>query len=268
MVVNARPGTVHGRQVDYDHAANRHTLDSPRGVLPVIFADHTPGSLLDVGCGVGTWLKVARELGVDDVAGLDGVDIPAGDLLVPAAAFRVVDLNDAWSLSRRFDVALCLEVAEHLEEAAATPLVESLTRHADVVVFSAACPGQPGQHHVNCQWPVYWQERFNACGFVCSDAIRWRLWNEAAVDVWYRQNLFVAERDGERAGREERLKSVVHPDFLPHLVFAGATSQVVERVRSLEEGAMPVAWYATSALKALTAKIRRRLHPAGAGVRG
>ena len=181
---------------------------------------------------------------------------------MPADVFRVVDLSKPWTLARKFDVALCLEVAEHLDERSSRLLIETLTSHSDEIVFSAACPRQRGQHHVNCQWPAYWQELFNACGFSCSDAIRWRIWNETDVDVWYRQNIFVANRDAPGAGKEERLRAVVHPEFLEHLVFAGASTATMEKVKSLEDGAMPVGWYAVSALRALTAKVRRRFLPA------
>jgi hypothetical protein len=248
--------------VDYDYAANRHTLDSPRAVLPILFAGRMPGSLLDVGCGIGTWLRAAREIGIEDISGVDGVEISSTDLLVPPDVFRVVDLSRPWTLDKKFDVALCLEVAEHLDERHSQLLIETITSHADEIVFSAACPRQRGQHHVNCQWPAYWQERFNACGFSCSDAIRWRIWNEPNVDVWYRQNMFVAMRDAQGAGKEERLRAVVHPEFLEHLVFAGASTAAMEKVKSLEDGAMPVGWYAVSALRALTAKVRRRFLPA------
>jgi SAM-dependent methyltransferase len=247
--------------IDYDHAANRHTPDSPQRVLPVLFERRRPTSVLDVGCGTGTWLFVAQMLGIEDIVGVDGVEIAADRLLMPAEAFRVVDLTTPWNLGRTFDIALCLEVAEHLDPRAGSLLVQTLTAHADEIVFSAACPGQPGQHHVNCQWPVYWQRLFNGYGFACSDAIRWKIWNDPDVDVWYRQNMFVARRDAA-AGTEDRLKAVIHPDLLEHLVFAEAASVATQRVKSVEDGAMPVAWYANSAVRAIVAKFRRRFLPA------
>jgi SAM-dependent methyltransferase len=243
--------------IDFDHAVNQQTLDSPRKVIPVLFEQRRPASLLDVGCGTGTWLQVARAFGIEDILGVDGVDIAAGQLLIPAEAFRVVDLRSCWNLERKFDAALCLEVAEHLDRSAGKLLIEMLTRHADEIVFSAACPGQPGQHHINCQWPGYWQEMFNGCGFSCSDAIRWKIWEDPDVDVWYRQNMFVATRDAG-AGTEKRLKAVVHPDLIEHLVYAGTATVATQRVKSVEEGVMPVMWYATSAIRALAAKVRRR----------
>ena len=230
--------------IEYDHSANQHTLDSPRKVIPVLFEQRRPKSLLDVGCGTGTWLTVARTLGIEDILGVDGVEISARQLLIPTETFRVVDLTTPWNLKRKFDMALCLEVAEHLDEPAGRLLIETLTAHADEIVFSAACPGQVGQHHVNCQWPTYWQEMFNEYGFNCSDSIRWRIWDDPDIDVWYRQNMFVARRD-TAAGTEERLKAVVHPDFLEHLAFARASNAAAQRVKSVEDGAMPVAWYAS-----------------------
>jgi SAM-dependent methyltransferase len=248
--------------IDYDHAANRHALVSPRIVVPFLFDGRRRRSLLDVGCGIGTWLRAAREYGIEDLCGVDGADIPATALQIPAELVRQVDLTTPWSLNRRFDVVLCLEVAEHLDEPAGRLLVETLTSHTDEIVSSAACPGQPGQHHINCQWPDYWQTQFNARGFVCSDAIRWRIWTESDVDVWYRQNMFVATRDTTRAGQETRLEAVVHPDFLEHLVYARASRAVVENLQSLQDGVLPVGWYAASVYKALAAKVRRQFLPA------
>jgi hypothetical protein len=44
---------------------------SANEVLPVVFEVVSPRSVVDVGCWLGTWLKVARELGVDDLLGID-----------------------------------------------------------------------------------------------------------------------------------------------------------------------------------------------------
>jgi SAM-dependent methyltransferase len=244
--------------IDYDHRGPWHTLAAPRAVLPRLFRDGTPHSLLDVGCGIGTWLRAASEAGVGHVYGIDGIEIPAATLLVPQRAFRVVDLSRPWALDRKFDVALCLEVAEHLPASVAGLLVETLTRHADRVVFSAACPGQPGQHHVNCQWPAFWQGLFNAHGYVCSDDIRWSIWNDPDVEVWYRQNMFVATRHPSAAGTEERLLGVIHPDFLKDFVATGAVNAVAANLASVRNGTMPLSWYGAAALSALASKLRRR----------
>jgi 2-polyprenyl-3-methyl-5-hydroxy-6-metoxy-1,4-benzoquinol methylase len=160
--------------IDYDHSANLHTRSGAEAGLAVVLGRlaGTPSSMIDVGCGTGTWLRAATMLGVPDVRGVDGVIAPADELEVARSLITQVDLTQPLPLDRTFDLALCLEVAEHLDAPCGGVLVDSLVRASRQVVFSAACPGQMGQHHVNCQWPLYWQAEFNARGFACSDDVR------------------------------------------------------------------------------------------------
>jgi len=171
-----------------------------------------PESLVDVGCGTGTWLRAAIDSGISDVIGIDGVEIPRDRLLFPSDKFHCRDLCAPVDLGRRFELAICLEVAEHLDQDAGRILIRTLTKHADVILFSAACPGQSGQHHVNCQWPEYWQALFNSEGYACDDSPRWTIWDDSLIEVWYRQNIFIARRD-PGAGKEPRIKSIIHPEM-------------------------------------------------------
>jgi hypothetical protein len=243
-------------QIDYNHRLNSHGLDGPRAAFPKLFPATPPATLLDVGCGLGTWLRAALDHGVPEVMGIDGGDIQGSDMLIPPTCFERHDLTQPVNLGRRFDHALCLEVAEHLEERYSDVLIDTLVVHSDTIVFGAACPGQQGQHHVNCQWPEWWQERFNKRGYHCDDEVRWRLWDEPQIEVWYRQNIFFARKDPLRAGREPRLKAAIHPDMLPFLL--GPTSRETV-LGAIAAGQMPVPWYATVALKGLASKAARRL---------
>jgi hypothetical protein len=95
-------------------------------------------------------------------------------------------------LSGVFDIALCLEVAEHVPAHLAPRLVAFLTSLSPVVVFSAATPGQGGQSHINEQPPSYWSRLFNSDGFAedveASHALR-RAFGEAGVQgSWYVEN--------------------------------------------------------------------------------
>ncbi len=204
--------------VDYDHEGNLHTLDGARAALPILLGDRQPKSLLDVGCGAGTWLRAALDCGVEDLCGLDGVHLPVDKRWVPDGVIRVCDLTQDWGLGRMFDVVLCLEVAEHLPLRCAESFIKRLTQHGHVILFSAANRWQRGQHHVNCQWPDYWQGLFNRYGFTCDAAVRWQLWDDARVEPWYRQNIFLAAHAPEAAGQEPRIAPVVHPDYLPTII--------------------------------------------------
>ncbi|BCS36063.1 hypothetical protein TBR22_A53000 [Luteitalea sp. TBR-22] len=237
--------------VPFDHGQNLASLSGPRAALSVMFQCGSPASLLDVGCGIGQWVQAARELGVKDAWGLDGVRIPSASLHFPAENFLTQPLTKPFSLARRFDVALCLEVGEHLDSEHARTLIETLVAHADTIYFSGACPGQPGQHHVNCQWPAYWQQLFNEQGYACSDRLRWMLWADERIEPWYRQNIFVAKREPTLAGKEARIPPVVHPALLPFLLQG-------EEIAKVETGRMSLSWYGAILPKALWAKLQRR----------
>jgi len=243
--------------IDYDHSSNCHTVEGAKATLSILLNGDSPKSLLDVGCGTGTWLKAALDLGVQEVRGIDGVPIAEEQLLIPSDNFQVQDINKAWCLKKSFDIVLCLEVAEHLEAGSESILIDCLVAHGDTILFSAACPGQPGQHHVNCQWPEFWQQLFNERGYVCDDAIRWRIWNEEGIEPWYRQNLFVALRDPIKAFGEPRIKPVVHPRMVAS--FEGGAKKVAlsQFRRKVATGGMPVGWYVTVPLRGLYAKFAR-----------
>lgn len=239
--------------IDYDHHRNSHSPDGPRAAFAAIFSDLFPKSLLDVGCGTGTWLKAAVDCGVPEILGVDGVEIPPEQLHVPANKIRHQDLTLPWNLNKRFDAVICLELAEHLESTFAPTLVDALVKHGDRIYFSAASPGQMGQHHVNCQWPAYWQQLFNTRGYACEDDLRWKLWDDSRIEPWYRQNLFLARRAPEMAGQEPRIKAVVHPGiFLMAPTFE-------ETLRQVEQGMMPMMWNLTIPQRAFWAKLRRKL---------
>lgn len=210
-------GDLHGRQLAQEEGQNR---ESAFRILRLLFDRLRPTSVLDVGCGLGTWLRVVMELGVPDVSGVEGAWLDRSRLQVNPALVTTLDLERGFRLDRRFDLAICLEVAEHLSPAGAEPLVGSLVAHADAVLFSAAIPFQGGHHHVNEQFPGYWADLFGHHGFAPIDLIRHRIWDDRTVHWWLRQNtlLFAHERALARYPglRDEqavaRPLNVVHPD--------------------------------------------------------
>ena len=165
--------------------------NSARVVVPIVCGLVRPSSVIDVGCGSGTWLAVFRELGVSRVLGLDGDYVPRSSLAVPPDCFQVVDLNEQIPVNEKFDLALCLAVAEHLPRRSAPCLVGSLVKLAPVVLFSAAVPLQGGTNHVNEQWPEYWASLFWEFRYTRRDVIRRQIWNDSRVAWWYRQNVFL-----------------------------------------------------------------------------
>lgn len=185
---------------------------SAAAVIPHVIKLASPASVLDVGCGVGSWLAEWISAGVPDVVGLDGDYVDRSALEISAANFQSADLSQPFSLGRRFDLVQSLEVAEHLDESCADGFVECLAAHADTVLFSAAIPGQGGTRHVNEQWPSYWIAKFARHGFRALDVIRPAIWTDPAIEYWYRQNTLLFSRTlSLEAG--PTCTDIVHPDF-------------------------------------------------------
>jgi SAM-dependent methyltransferase len=185
-----RHGTAYS--ADYFDAFREGALASARVVVPMLEEWFRPRSVVDVGCGSGAWLAVWREHGVTDILGIDGPYVDPSTLLISPAQFQALDLRRPFALDRKFDLALCLEVAEHLPARVAASLVRSLINLAPIVLFSAAVPLQTGAGHINERWPNYWRDQFAHHDYMFLDPIRPRIWHDARVEIWYRQNIFLA----------------------------------------------------------------------------
>jgi SAM-dependent methyltransferase len=202
-------------------------------MIPMMIDLFDPKSVVDVGCGYGMWLLQFDTLGIKDYVGVDG-EWQRKRLVISPNHFVAHDLLEPLKLNRTFDLAICLETAEHLPDVAGRNLVRSLTELSSVVLFSAAIPFQPGTHHINEHWQNYWAEIFSDYRFVPIDAIRKRLWRNKNVEVVYIQNtLLYANKDEllkypklKRLSGETKIEelSVVHPktylskcsmDFIP-----------------------------------------------------
>jgi SAM-dependent methyltransferase len=189
------------------------TRESARIILPIVISLLKPASIVDVGCGAGHWLAAALELGVSDFQGVEGDWIGAAELAVPREKIVIHNLGAPLDLGRRFDLAISLEVAEHLPESKAREFIQDLCRAADRVLFSAAIPGQGGRHHLNEQWPKYWADFFGELGYGCHDLMRLQVWTNPRVLWYYAQNclLFVREGTSSGLGPAAEPLPLVHP---------------------------------------------------------
>lgn len=188
-----------------------------------------PSTVVDVGCARGQYLAELKRLGVREITGVDGTWVNKSDLLIPREDFLTYDLKKSLSgldalkgpgsRLRRFDLAICLETAEHIEKEYADTLVSSLTSLSDMIFFSAAIPFQWGEHHVNCQWQSYWAEKFARKGYNAYD-IRHRFWDIEEIPSFYRQNVLVYAHKNAKIPKElredawdgKRSLNVVHPE--------------------------------------------------------
>jgi SAM-dependent methyltransferase len=211
-------------KLKYDHKPELHGLTAPLEIVPLLVDIFAPKSVVDVGCGLGAFLKVFKDCGVDDVLGIDG-SWCSRDLLfrnIKPEEFIETDLEKKISIGKKFDMVICLEVAEHLSPERADGFVRDLTLLGDVVLFSAAIPRQGGFNHINEQWLDYWEARFENNGFVIHDVLRANFWDNSKLFSYYKQNMVLATKKERPLEQDKRLvrnyiKNVVHPGLFLRL---------------------------------------------------
>lgn len=164
-------------------------------IVPLLKTWVSATSVLDVGCGDGSWLAIYSQMGAETVRGVE-IGRPGDHLQISPDHVVHHDLTGPLDLGRRFDLVQCLEVAEHLPAESAETLIDSLCRHADVILFSAAIPHQGGVGHVNERWPDEWATLFATRGYICFDCLRPLVWADDRVAWWYAQNLLLFVRSG------------------------------------------------------------------------
>lgn len=237
-------------------AQRDRSYHSAQHIVPIIRQIAPIHSVCDVGCGLGMWLRAFLEAGVEDIVGVDGNWVDTDSLIIPASAFQRADLRESFRLDRRFDLAMSIEVAEHLPESRSSSFVEDLTQLAPLVLFSAAIPRQGGTNHINEQWQDYWAAIFAKYDFEACDVVRPLIWNKTEIARWYRQNIilfcrgdFLQNVPSLTAGTTNSLPlSVVHPQQYTEIwnelnvreslqLLAGALRrQVRHRVQKLPPG--------------------------------
>ena len=205
----------------YIHTEEIHNTSAASEVVPILQSWFNAKSIIDIGCGTGTWLKVAKSLGVKNVLGVDGDHVPREMLQISEEEFISKDLCQGFDLKQKFDLVLSLEVAEHLPESVSETFVDSLCKHGNLIVFSAAVPGQGGQNHLNEQWPTYWNEKFIKRGYKIYDVVKALIWNNDKIEYWYKQNIVLYSSEDISALFTERktlISPVIHPETFNKMI--------------------------------------------------
>jgi SAM-dependent methyltransferase len=178
------------------YSERRHnTLYAARTILEHVFTIAGDiQSVVDIGCGTGTWLTAATENGARQIVGVEGPWLDRSLLEIDSDCLVVTDLEQPISLPRRFDLAVSLEVAEHLSASRASSFVHDLCAASDLVLFSAAVPAQGGKHHINERFPSYWAQLFEEKDYLLFDCVRGPIWQDRRIPFWYRQNTLLFAR--------------------------------------------------------------------------
>jgi hypothetical protein len=218
-------------EINYVHSEIVHNDKAAINFVPHLYKHISPKSVIDIGCGLGNWLHVLKQSGCSEVLGVDGSNVDRSKLVINDNEFIVHDLTQPLALSKKFDLCICLEVAEHLPQSCADTLIQSLVCCADTILFSAALPLQGGQNHVNEQPFSYWVSKFNSKGYKVLDVFRGEIWNNPNIDWWYRQNMFLICKSSDG---QQPIMEFYHPDAYANV----ANSQLFYK-SIVEKGNLP-----------------------------
>ncbi len=230
-------------EIKYEHIAEIHNTKDAEAFIPILSSYIQPKSVLDIGCGTGTWLKVFQDKGIKDVVGVDGSNVEKKLLAIPLDHFIEHNLIKPLDLKRKFDLVVCLEVAEHLPIEYSDNIIDTLTVHSDNILFSAALPMQGGQNHLNEQPFEYWVEKFNSRGYIVRDIFRDLIWNNIDIGWWYRQNIFLVSKTNEL--EQKKINNYYHPESYAGI--ARYNELFKKKLLDIHRGQIPV----LSALKIL-----------------
>lgn len=166
----------------------KHTDEYEISTGAKLFKEYKPDSVVDFGCGIGSYLYAAHQCGIKDLQGYDIGGKHAKKYTEPVLHDRIyfdTDISKSMYPDKKYDIVLCIEVAEHIEPSGSFTLVSNLfhsTTRGKICIFTAAPPGQEGHQHINCkskeEWDkIFYSFRMKECSYHTGEVIE--LWKDA-----------------------------------------------------------------------------------------
>lgn len=181
-------------------------------------------SVIDFGCGMGTWCKALYNLDIKDFLGIDKHQYDPTYMLIPTEKYMQFDLCNPLKLTRKVDMAISVEVAEHVNPKYSDVFIKNLCSCSEIVLFSAAISHQGGTEHINEQSCTYWEMKFNKYGYKAIDCIRPYFWNNEQIEIWYRNNciLYIEQHTYEKSSihipQNTYPLDIIHPSMLHRIL--------------------------------------------------
>jgi len=245
----------------YEHNQEVHNFNAAKVIVPFLAKRLKTQSVIDIGCGIGTWLSVFKEHGTEEILGVDGNYVNRDQLTITKANFLPKNLEKPLRLDKTYDLVVSLEVAEHLAETSAQTFIDSLCSLGNTILFSAAITTQGGQNHINEQPPKYWIQKFEEQGYKLFDVLRPMFWDHQNVDWWYKQNMIIFTKDVSVKQKLSDLptfegRHIVHPVLFENRSYE--TERFKNEIKRIEACKKAMSYYLNLFTKALKNKLFKR----------
>lgn len=208
----------------YYRKHEKGSYNSAITILEYILSFYKFNSLIDLGCGMGTWCKAASDLGVENILGLDQHVYEQQYMLISDKNYIRFNLKNKLNGYGPFDIAISVEVAEHIDNTYVDSFIRNVCSQSNVVLFSAALPFQGGTGHINEKRCSFWKQKFNKYGYEIIDCIRPHFWDDQNIEIWYRNNcvLFVKNHMYSefvtKIPKDMPPLDIIHPEMLERIL--------------------------------------------------
>lgn len=218
--VKSRPDKQRYQNMHQSHHAEIETRSySNNALADAIISSLQPKSVIDVGCGIGLLMNQLAKNDID-VLGIEGTWLQDESMIMSPEKYLRLDLENSFTIQRKFDVCCCIEVAEHLDPSRADGFIKDICALSGAVVFSAAIAGQGGKGHKNEQWQEYWCSKFESNGFSTFDLFRDRFRRDNKMLPWLQQNVLLFLDKQHRLADEliafqiePEMANMIHPTY-------------------------------------------------------
>ena len=199
----------------YQHDKIVHNLKDPKIIIKEVLKHFSPKTAIDLWCWLGTFVKVLQDNWVD-AYWVNWDRIEKDKLFIDEKNLIIKNLEEFYDFWKKYDLAISLEVAEHIDEKYSDNFVKTLISCSDYIIFSAATSWQWWQNHVNEQRPEYREKKFNKYWYKFYDVFRHIFWDDKNIFWRYKQNMFLVAKEWKEIPKtlvEKWPKYVIHPEL-------------------------------------------------------
>lgn len=199
----------------YIHETTVHELKNPSIIVGEILKHFSPKTVIDLWCWLWSFVKVFQDYWID-AYWVNGERTERDKLFIDDKSLLIYNLEQYHDFWKQYDMALSLEVAEHIDEKYSDNFVKTITSCSDIIIFSAAIPWQTWQNHINLQSPEYRERKFNTYWYNFYDVFRHIFWNNEEIFWWYKQNIFLVAKKWVKIPDsliEKPPRYIIHPDL-------------------------------------------------------